>query len=68
MTGVQDQSRIRRNDEGEIGRIRLVSQAGTGYTYVKRKNPKNVPHKLQLMKHDPVVNKHVLFIEQKFKK
>lgn len=48
--------------------IRLMSNAGTGYYYVKRKNPRNVPHKLELMKYDPVVNKHVLFSEQKFKK
>lgn len=48
--------------------IRLMSNAGTGYFYVKRKNPKNTPFKLELMKYDPVVNKHVLFSEQKFKK
>lgn len=48
--------------------IRLMSNAGTGYYYVKRKNPKTVPFKLELMKYDPVVNKHVLFSEQKFKK
>ena len=54
--------------KGKSVLIRLVSQAGTGFSYVKRKNPKNTPQKLQLMKHDPVVNKHVLFIEEKFKK
>lgn len=48
--------------------IRLLSEAGTGYYYIRTKNPKNTPHKLQLMKHDPVVNRHVLFTEAKFKK
>ena len=45
--------------------IRLVSQAGTGYFYTKLKNIKANPEKLQLMKHDPIVNKHVLFTEQR---
>ena len=47
--------------------IRMVSMAGTGYTYVTRKNPRNVQYKLKLMKHDPVVNRHVLFVERKMK-
>jgi large subunit ribosomal protein L33 len=34
---------------------------------VAEKNPRNVPWKLKLMKYDPVVNKHVLFEEQKLK-
>jgi len=45
--------------------IRLLSQAGTGYFYTKRKNIKANPEKLLLMKHDPVVNKHVLFKEER---
>jgi len=45
--------------------IRLVSQAGTGYFYTKLKNIKANPEKLMLMKHDPVVNKHVLFKEER---
>ncbi|KAA8497762.1 50S ribosomal protein L33 [Porphyridium purpureum] len=47
--------------------VKLVSLAGTGYSYVARRNPKNVPQKLKLMKHDPIVNKHVLFVEQKLR-
>ncbi|RKO87647.1 hypothetical protein BDK51DRAFT_17508 [Blyttiomyces helicus] len=41
--------------------LRLVSSAGTGfyYTTVRRRT---LP-KLSLMKYDPIVNKHVLFIE-----
>ena len=46
---------------------RTRSLAGTGFFYVKRKNPRKLPQRLQLVKHDPVVNKHVLFTEQKLK-
>ncbi len=48
--------------------IRLMSQAGTGYFYTKLKNVKTKPDKLVLMKHDPIVNKHVLFKEERIKK
>lgn len=54
--------------KGKTVLIRLMSNAGTGYFYVRRKNPKTMTHKLELMKYDPIVNKHVLFSEQKFKK
>ena len=47
--------------------IKLVSQAGTGYFYVTKKNPRNVPYKLQRVKYDPVVNRHVLVTESKMK-
>ncbi|KAI8469306.1 MAG: ribosomal protein L33 [Monoraphidium minutum] len=47
--------------------IKLVSQAGTGFFYVTKKNPRNVPHKLQRVKYDPLVNQHVLFTEAKLK-
>jgi large subunit ribosomal protein L33 len=47
--------------------IKLVSQAGTGFFYVTKKNPRNVPYKLQRMKYDPRVDKHVLFTEAKLK-
>lgn len=47
--------------------IKLLSTAGTGYFYVRQKNPRKMPDKLQLMKFDPVVNKHVLFTETKLK-
>jgi large subunit ribosomal protein L33 len=45
--------------------IKLLSEAGTGFFYVTRKNPKNVPEKLMLRKYDPIVQKHVLFTETK---
>ena len=37
-------------------KTRLVSEAGTGYFYTTTKNPTSSPQKLQLMKHDPIVN------------
>ena len=43
--------------------IRLLSEAGTGYFYVTRKNARRTPTKLQLVKYDPRVRKHVLFTE-----
>ncbi|KAK9845802.1 hypothetical protein WJX81_002786 [Elliptochloris bilobata] len=38
--------------------IKLLSTAGTGYFYVKKKNPRTLPNKLQLMKYDPRVKRH----------
>lgn len=45
--------------------VRLVSTAGTGYTYVTRKNRRNDPDRLRLRKFDPVVRRHVDFHEQR---
>ncbi|KAL0784434.1 hypothetical protein Bca101_000679 [Brassica carinata] len=45
--------------------IRLVSAAGTGFFYVKRKSSKGLLEKLEFRKYDPRVNRHVLFTEQK---
>jgi len=45
--------------------LRLVSSAGTGFFYVKQKNPKKVTKKLSFRKYDPVARKHVLFEEKK---
>ncbi|CAH2054848.1 unnamed protein product, partial [Thlaspi arvense] len=47
--------------------IRLVSAAGTGFFYVKRKSSKGLVEKLEFRKYDPRVNRHVLFTEQKMK-
>ncbi|KAF9620129.1 hypothetical protein IFM89_010788 [Coptis chinensis] len=47
--------------------IRLVSAAGTGFFYVKRKNPRKMTEKLEFRKYDPRVNRHVLFTEAKMK-
>ncbi|KAK9992404.1 hypothetical protein SO802_027389 [Lithocarpus litseifolius] len=38
--------------------IRLVSTAGTGFFYVKRK-PTKMTEKLEFRKYDPRVNRHV---------
>ncbi|MBI1206760.1 MAG: 50S ribosomal protein L33 [Azospirillum sp.] len=47
--------------------IRLVSSAGTGYFYVKKKNPKKTTEKLEFRKYDPKARKHVAFKEAKIK-
>ena len=43
--------------------VRLRSTAGTGYTYVTRKNRRNDPNRIVLRKYDPVVRRHVEFKE-----
>lgn len=43
--------------------VKLRSTAGTGYTYVTRKNRRNSPDLLALSKYDPVVRRHVEFKE-----
>lgn len=48
--------------------IQLVSSAGTGYAYVTSKNKRTKPEKLQMKKFDPVIRKHVLFVEKKISK
>jgi len=45
--------------------VRLVSSAGTGYTYSTTKNRRNSPERLRLIKYDPVVRKRVEFVESK---
>lgn len=48
-------------------KIKLVSTAGTGHFYTTTKNKKLHREKLELMKYDPVVRKHVLYKETKMK-
>ncbi|EKX38117.1 hypothetical protein GUITHDRAFT_77421 [Guillardia theta CCMP2712] len=45
--------------------VKLMSQAGTGYFYLTRKNPRRTPEKFTFRKYDPVVKQHVLFTETK---
>jgi len=45
--------------------IKLVSTAGTGFFYVKKKNPKQITEKMLFRKYDPVARKHVEFKEHK---
>ncbi|XP_055800507.1 uncharacterized protein LOC129869985 isoform X1 [Solanum dulcamara] len=49
--------------------VRLVSAAGTGFFYVKKKTKTLVTNqtKLEFRKFDPRVNCHVLFKEEKMK-
>ena len=48
-----------RNDIRPI--IKLKSTAGTGYTYVTRKNKRNNPDRITLKKFDPIARKHAEF-------
>lgn len=48
-------------------KIKLVSTADTGYFYTTTKNKRTTPEKLEMMKFDPKVRKHVLFKEAKIK-
>uniref|UniRef100_A0A3Q1HJ99 Large ribosomal subunit protein bL33m n=1 Tax=Acanthochromis polyacanthus TaxID=80966 RepID=A0A3Q1HJ99_9TELE len=43
--------------------VQMVSAAGTGYAFNAKRN--RLREKMVLRKHDPVVNKHVLFFEKK---
>ena len=52
-----------RNDIRAI--IKVKSTAGTGFTYVTRKNKRNNPDRISLKKYDPVVRKHVEFREER---
>lgn len=45
--------------------IKLRSTAGTGYTYVTRKNRRNDPDRLVLRKYDPRIRRHVDFREER---
>jgi large subunit ribosomal protein L33 len=47
--------------------VKLLSSAGTGFFYVRKKNPKKHTEKLSFRKYDPVVRKHVEFNETKLK-
>ncbi len=53
----------RRTDARPV--IKLRSTAGTGFTYVTRKNRRNTPDRLVLTKFDPVVRRHVDFREER---
>ena len=53
--------------KGKRDKIKLESTAGTGYFYTTTKNRRTATGKLELMKYDPKVRKHVLFMETKLK-
>jgi large subunit ribosomal protein L33 len=45
--------------------VKIRSTAGTGTTYVTRKNRRNDPDRMTLRKYDPVVRRHVDFREER---
>ncbi|MFI6346693.1 50S ribosomal protein L33 [Streptomyces sp. NPDC050560] len=47
------------------GVVTLRSSAGTGHTYVTRKNRLNDPDRLELRKYDPVKGAHVPYRESR---
>jgi large subunit ribosomal protein L33 len=53
--------------KGAREKIKLESTAGTGHFYTTSKNKRTTPTKLEFMKYDPVVRKHVLYKEIKLK-
>lgn len=48
-------------------KIKLVSSAGTGHFYTTTKNKRTTTEKLEFMKYDPVVRKHVLHTEARLR-
>ena len=48
-------------------KIRLVSEEGTGYFYVSKKNSRTMTEKMRVRKYDPKARKHVMFKEAKIK-
>ena len=45
--------------------IQLVSTAGTGHAYHTTKNKRTMTEKLEIKKFDPIIRKHVIFVEKK---
>ena len=48
-------------------KIKLESTAGTGHLYTTPKNKRTMPDKMEIMKFDPKVRRHVLYKETKLK-
>jgi large subunit ribosomal protein L33 len=48
-------------------KIRLNSEANTGFFYVTKKNTRTMTEKMSVKKYDPVARKHVEFKEGKIK-
>ena len=53
--------------KGGREKIKLESSAGTGHFYTTDKNKKTTPGKMEFLKYDPVVRKHVIYKEGKMK-
>mmetsp|Transcript_7465 Transcript_7465/g.16318 ORF Transcript_7465/g.16318 Transcript_7465/m.16318 type:complete len:104 (-) Transcript_7465:34-345(-) len=43
--------------------VQLISSAQTGFAYVTEKSPLKKEFRMALRKHDPIVNRHVMFYE-----
>ncbi len=48
-------------------KIKLVSSAKTGHFYTTTKNKRTQTEKMEIMKFDPKVRKHVMYKESKIK-
>ncbi|MBF0264086.1 MAG: 50S ribosomal protein L33 [Gammaproteobacteria bacterium] len=48
-------------------KIKMVSSAKTGHYYTTTKNKRTMTEKLEMLKYDPVVRKHVMYKEAKIK-
>ena len=53
--------------KGAREKIKLESSAGTGHFYTTTKNNRTKPEKMEIMKFDPKVRKHVAYKETKIK-
>jgi len=53
--------------KGAREKIKLESSAGLNHFYTTNKNKRTTPGKLEFMKFDPVVRKHVAYKETKLK-
>jgi large subunit ribosomal protein L33 len=48
-------------------KIKLESSAGTGHFYTTTKNKRTMPDKMEIIKFDPRVRRHVIYKETKLK-
>ena len=48
-------------------KIKLESSAGTGHFYTTTKNKRTMPDKMEIMKFDPKVRRHVIYKDTKLK-
>ena len=48
-------------------KIKLESTAGTGHFYTTTNNKRTMPDKMEIMKFDPKVRRHVIYKETKLK-
>ncbi len=53
--------------KGGREKIKLESSAGNGHFYTTSKNKRTKPEKMEIMKFDPTIRKHVAYKETKLK-